>query len=108
MATSNSKPTKVNFNITQGDTFYRTFTFYAQDGETPIDLSSATVEIVIEGQDDITEGDGLTVGGADSNVVTLSKVITWEGKHNYELKVTNAGIVKTHLKGYINSIEEIE
>jgi hypothetical protein len=102
MATSSSLPTKLNFRIKQGDTFNRVITISLD--EEPVDLSTATVAMIIDGQDDLSESDGLSVGGGDNNVITINKVISWSGSHKYEIRATFAsGLIKTYYEGTITS-----
>lgn len=105
MATSSSIPSVLNFRIKQGDTFQRTITFETDDDTPqPIDLSGATVVMRIDQMEDLTEGDGLTVGGDDNNILTISKIITWSGTYRYELEVTfGSGVIKTYYEGRIRS-----
>lgn len=110
MATSSSIPATVNYTITQGDTFAREIEIETtDDSPVPVDLSGATIVMTIADEQDLTEGDGLTVGGDDDNVITINKIITWAGKHKYALKATfGDGTVKTYHKGYIKSIAKVE
>jgi hypothetical protein len=50
----------------------------------------------------LTEGDGLTVGGAGNNVITISRVIDIQGCgfYYYDIQATfSSGVVSTYVKG---------
>ena len=59
-----------------GETISQSITLYATDGTTPIDLSGKTLAIVfetLEGLDvAVVASGGITISGADSNVVSFS------------------------------------
>ena len=99
----------------RNDTLELTFTI--TDGSAfPISLSTADVKMQIRNRPDgdilqtLTEGNGITVGGAGNNVVTVSKVISIEngGTYAYDLQATFAsGVVTTYVKGYFILYEDI-
>ena len=91
----------------RNDTLQRTFTIVDSAGS-PVSLATAAVKIQVRTKADgevlweLTEGDGLTVGGAGNNVITLSKVcdITGCGVYYYDLQATFAsGVVSTYIRG---------
>jgi len=69
--------TDASLQVYIGETIQQSLTVYQADGETPMDMSGKTLEIVFEafaGDEDvavIASGD-ITIGGADDNVVTFS------------------------------------
>lgn len=99
----------------RNDTLQLTFTM--TDGSAvPIDLSNATMKMQVRTYPDgdimqtLTEGDGLTVGGANNNVVTVSKVISIEngGVYRYDLQATfTSGVVITYVRGNFLLYEDI-
>lgn len=112
MATSKSIPATLNFIHKKGDTFQRQLVFETdEDSPQPIDLSGATIKMIIEGGiTDLTLGNGLTVQGDDDNELLIqTDDFDWTGKKKYELEVTYAtGVVTTHFAGYINLKDELE
>ena len=90
----------------RNDTLSKTFTLLDSAGD-PIDLSTAVVKLQVRTKPDgellwdLTEGDGLTVGGTGNNVITLSRVCNIQGcgAYYYDLQVTIATNVSTYLKG---------
>lgn len=99
MAKSSSIPKKVDFPIKQGDTFRRVFRF-------SIDVSSATFKFIIDGEPDLTIGNGLTISGVENTDVIVSKDITWSGTKKYEFERVMNGITWTPFEGKM--ISEIE
>ena len=73
----------------------------------PISLSTADVKLQVRDKPDgevlwqLTEGDGITVGGTGNNVVNISRVcdINGCGSYYYDLQVTDSGVVSTYVKG---------
>jgi hypothetical protein len=58
----------------------------------------------------MSEGSGITVGGAGNNVITISKIISIQtgGKYYYDLQATFAdGTVQTYLRGQFIVTEDI-
>ena len=91
----------------RNDTLQLTFTILDSAGQA-ISLATAVVKIQVRTKPDgdvlleLTEGDGITVGGAGNNVVTISKVcaITGCGSYYYDLQATFAsGVVSTYVRG---------
>ena len=99
----------------RNDTLQLTFTI--TDGSAnPISLATADVKMQIRRHPDgdieqtLTEGDGITVGGANNNVITVSKVINIPngGNYAYDLQATFAsGVVITYVKGPFILFEDI-
>lgn len=105
------------YNITayRGDTLQRTITLLDSSSQ-PIDLSTAAVKIEVRTKPDgdikltMTEGDGITVGGAGNNIISISKVvsITDACALYYDLQATfSSGVVSTYLKGNFNVVKDI-
>jgi hypothetical protein len=97
------------YNITayRNDTLQKTITVVDSAGS-PVSFATATMKMQVRTKPDgdvlleLTEGDGLTVGGAGNNVITISKVvsITGCGAYYYDLQATFAsGVVSTYIKG---------
>ena len=96
------------YNITayRNDTLVLSFALLDSASQ-PIDLSSAVVKIQVRDKPDgeilweLTEGDGITVGGTGNNVVNISRVcdINGCGSYYYDLQVTDSGVVSTYVKG---------
>lgn len=116
MAKSPSIPKKVDFPVKQGDTFRRVFTFgLVVDPSAvppviidPTDLTTATFKFIIEGEPDLTLGNGLTlIPGGDNNKVLLSVDITWIGKRKYEFERVLDGVTWTPFAGRIISQTEL-
>ena len=91
----------------RNDTLQLTFTLLDSAGA-PISLATADVKIQVRTKPDgevlltMTEGDGITVGGAGNNVVTIAKIcdITGCGSYYYDLQATFAsGVVSTYVRG---------
>lgn len=103
--TSDFKPAELDIEIVKGDYWVETFALSVDS--TPINLSSEDVHIEItQGCStavlwEATEGDGITIGGANNNQINVSKLINLdEGNYEYTLKVTyTTGVVKTYLWG---------
>lgn len=100
MAKSPSRPAKVDFLVKQGDTFRRLFTFEN-------DQSGATFKFIIDGEPDLTLGNGLTIQGVDNKEVLLSKDIDWSGTRKYEFEREKDGITWTPFEGKIDSEPEL-
>lgn len=99
----------------RNDTLELTFTI--TDGSAnPISLASADVKMQIRNRPDgdilqtLTEGDGITIGGAGNNVITISKVIGIQdgGNYAYDLQSTFAsGVVTTYVRGNFILFEDV-
>lgn len=104
------------YNITayRNDTFVISFTLLDQSSQ-PIDLSGAVVKMQVRDKPDgevlweLTEGDGITVGGTGNNVISISKVcdINGCGSYYYDLQATDSGVVSTYVKGAFHVIKDI-
>lgn len=99
----------------RNDTLQLTFTI-TDGSNVPINLSTADMKMQVRNKPDgdvyltLTEGNGLTVGGASNNVVTVSKVVNISDgcTFYYDLQATFAsGIVTTYLKGPFVVMEDI-
>jgi len=98
----------------RGDTLQLTFTI-TDGSNVAIDLSTAAVLMQVRTHPDgelkmtFAEGDGLTVGGAGNNVVTVSKVVALDGcAYQYDLQATFAtGVVVTYVRGAFIVTEDI-
>lgn len=82
----------------------------------PISLATADVKLQVRTHSDgdvlltMSEGSGITVGGAGNNVITISKIISIQtgGKYYYDLQATFAdGTVQTYLRGQFIVTEDI-
>lgn len=99
----------------RNDTLQLTFTI--TDGNNlPISLATAAMKMEIRTKPDgdvkltLTEGDGLTVSGANNNIVTVSKVVNISDgcTYFYDLQATFAsGVVTTYVKGPFVVMEDI-
>ena len=108
MAKSPSIPKKVDFPVKQGDTFRRVFRFQTQgDTPVPVDVSAATFKFIIEGEDDLTLGNGLTLQGDDDDEVLVQVDIIWKGSKKYEFERVMNGITWTPFEGSIKSEGEL-
>lgn len=81
-----------NFKIFQGDTFDIDLTFTNSDG-TPISLLACTLKFtIIKGSTVeliLTESDGMSISGADHNVIQINKQMTLPASvYKYSLEVT--------------------
>lgn len=84
--------------------------------ENPVSLANAAVKMQIrkcvDGEVILTfeEGNGLVVGGAGGNVITVNKILSIPkgGKYYYDLQATfTNGQVQTYMRGYFIVIEDI-
>jgi hypothetical protein len=99
-------PATYNITAYKNDTLQLVFTFTDSTGA-PINLSTATMLMQVRKKAGdtvalaLTEADGLTVSGAGSNIVTISKVISIAADiYSYDLQATFAsGVVRTFIKG---------
>lgn len=98
----------------RGDTLQLTFTI-TDGSNVAIDLSTATMLMQVRTHPDgdlkmtFSEGDGLTVGGTNNNVVTVNKVVALDGcAYQYDLQATFAtGVVVTYVRGAFVVTEDI-
>lgn len=102
---SDFRPATLDIQIWKGDTWSQTFTLTSNS--TPINLSGSTPKIEIRKgcggtlMLTLTSGNGITIGGTNNNVLTISKAITIDkGNYHWDLQVTfSGGSVKTYLTG---------
>ena len=110
-----NNPAVVTQKAYRNDSYEQTITLLDGSGN-PISLATADVKMQIRTHPDgdvmqvLTEGDGITVGGANNNVITISKIISilTGGKYYYDLQATFAdGKVQTYLRGQFIVTEDI-
>jgi hypothetical protein len=99
----------------KGDTMEASFTL-TDDNEAAIDLSGATLLMEVRKtakSDDVeltlTESDGITVSGAESNIINLSKIVDIDaGCYVYDIQATyGSGVVTTYLRGAFTVEEDV-
>jgi hypothetical protein len=100
-------PATYNIVAPQGATFDTTFTFEI-DGD-PVDLTGYDAEMMIRATPpsdyvlSLTDGDGITLGGAAGTIVVLISATDTAGieagSYLYDLKLTSAGVVTRLLQG---------
>jgi len=99
------RPGKLDIQIWRNDTWQQVFTLLADT--TPISLVGATVYIQVRKGCGgtlaltLTNGSGVTIGGASNNQITVSKLVNIDkGNYVYDLQVTFSDTtVKTYLEG---------
>lgn len=109
----NYLPATYNIKLTAGNTWQSVFAIF-KDG-VPVNLSAAEVRIQIRRKASsstadvtLTEADGITVGGASSNEITVSKRINiTPADYVWDLLVINAGVYKTYIGGKIEIVDEV-
>lgn len=115
MATTVSNiPGAVNFKVYQNDTLNKSITI-TDDNDDPIDLSAAAVKMEVRQSAGSTVlftlevGDGITISGADDNVIVISKIVDIDpGSYLYDLEATySGGDVQTFIKGSFTVIADI-
>lgn len=109
MAKSKSLPTKVDFEVKQGDTFKRALT-HTLEG-VAVDMSDVVPVFIFNSDtvENLTLGSGLTWGGDDNEILYISQLIDWAGTLTYELEYTyTSGEVSTKIAGKIKSVAEID
>jgi len=102
---SDLRPAKWDITIWRNDTWVQVYSLTLDSN--PIDLQNATIYIhVRKGCGgtlalSLTNGDGLTITGADNNQISISKLVDIEkGTYKWDLQVTySSGIVKTYIEG---------
>jgi hypothetical protein len=91
----------------RNDTLTKTFTVVDSTGS-PVSFATAEIKMQVRPKPDgdvmmtLTEGDGLTVGGAGNNVISISRVIDIQGCgfYYYDIQATfSSGVVSTYVKG---------
>jgi len=110
-----NEPGIVAFQAYRNDSFQNTIT--VTDGSNvAISLATADVKMQIRTKPDgdvkmtLTEGDGITVGGAGNNVITISRImdISEGGRYFYDLQATFAdGTRQTYIRGPFILLEDI-
>lgn len=109
----NYLPGTYNVKMTKGNTWQTVFALFKDSA--PINLSTAEVRVQIRrkassttAEVTMTEADGITVGGASSNEISISKRIDIAaGDYVWDLLVINAGIYKTYIGGKIQIFDEV-
>ena len=109
----NYLPAVYNIKLTKGNTWQSVFAIFKDS--VPINLSAAEVRVQIRrkassttAEVTITEGDGITVGGASNNEITISKRIDIAAAdYVWDLLVINAGVYKTYVGGKIEIVDEV-
>ena len=99
-------PASYDIDTYQGDTLGLALTL-VDSASAAISLATATVKLQVRKHPgapvklELPEGDGITVGGAGNNVVTISKLITLlPGDYRYDLEATfSGGGVRTYVGG---------
>lgn len=110
-----NEPGIVAFQAYRNDSFQNVIT--VTDGANlPISLATADVKMQIRTKPDgdllmaITEGNGITVGGAGNNVITISRIMDIQhgGRYFYDLQASFAdGTVQTYIRGPFILLEDI-
>jgi hypothetical protein len=73
---------------------------FKDDAGVARDMSAATITLTVNDVIVASSGSGITVGGVDSNEVTVVYVHTEGiGVHNYSLNVTESGATKAEIYG---------
>jgi len=111
---SDFRPGKNDIQIWKNDTWRQTFVL--TQNSVAINLTGATVTIQIrKGCDGVlaltasTGGNGVTIGGASNNQITVDKLINIDkGKYQYDINVVyNSGYVRTYLEGDFIVYEDV-
>lgn len=117
MATTSNHVTAADhdFTIYKGDTWNVQLTF-TDDNSDPVDLSGAALKIQVKSTKgsstsvlELTEGSGITVSGAGSNIVTINTVADIsKGNYYYDLEATYSPTnIITFLKGKVIVVEDV-
>jgi hypothetical protein len=107
------RPATYNVKLPKGNTWQSVFTLFKDS--VPVNLSSSEVRIQIRrkatsstAEVTLTEADGITVGGASSNQVTLSKRVNIAaGNYVWDMLVITSGVYKTYIGGKFEMVEEV-
>jgi hypothetical protein len=100
-------PAVYNIKAYRNDTLQLNFTIKDKSGAA-ISLVNADLKLEVRNRPDgtvhltMTEGNGLTVGGAGNNVIAVSKVVNIDncGNYEYDLQATyTTGVVLTYVRG---------
>lgn len=104
-----------NIKAYRNDTMQYTFTITDAD-DNAISLANAAVKMEVRKEPDgeivmtLTEGDGISVTGANSNVINVSKLvdINYCGNLFYDIQATfSSGVVSTYVKGLFIVFKDI-
>lgn len=110
-----NEPGVYTYTAYRNDSFQDVITI-KDSADNPISLANADVKMQIRTHPDgdikltMTEGDGLSVGGAGNNVITVNKILDIDngGKYFYDLQATfTNGQVQTYMRGPFIVIEDI-
>ncbi len=107
------RPATYNIKLTKGNTWESVFTLFKDS--VPVNLSTAEVRIQIRrkatsatAEVTLTEADGITVGGANNNQVTISKRVTIAaGDYVWDMLTITGGVYKTYIGGKFEVVEEV-
>lgn len=102
---SDFRPGKLDIQMWRNDTWAQVFTITSNAA--PVNLSGSTITIQIrKGCGGVlaltlTNGSGITIGGASNNQISISKLINIaKGNYEYDMNVVfSGGVVKTYLQG---------
>lgn len=102
---SDFRPAKFDIKMWRNDTWVEVFAL--TQNSSPISLAGATIYIhVVKGCEGtatltLTNGSGITITGAGSNQISVSKLINIDkGNYKWDLQVSySGGVVKTYLEG---------
>lgn len=112
---SNTLPGCYNITVYKGDSFKETAKVRDANRD-PIDLSGATVTLTIKKERTdttaaliLTEGDGITIGGADNNEIDINKIITLAARdYYYDLQIVfSDDSVRTILTGVFEVVQDV-
>jgi hypothetical protein len=107
------RPATYNVKLPKGNTWQSVFTLFKDS--VPVNLSASEVRIQIRrkatsatAEVTLTEADGITVGGASSNQVTLSKRVNIAaGNYVWDMLVITGTVYKTYIGGKFEMVEEV-
>lgn len=107
------RPATYNIKLTKGNTWQNVFAIFKDS--VPVNLSAAEVRIQIRrkatsatAEVTLTEADGITVGGASNNQVTVSKRVNISaGDYVWDMLTITAGVYKTYIGGKFEVVEEV-
>jgi hypothetical protein len=110
-----NEPGIYTYTAYRNDSFQDVITI-VDSANNPISLANADVKLQVRTKPDgdikitISEGNGLSVGGAGSNVITINKVLDIDkgGRYFYDLQATfTNGQIQTYMRGPFIVIEDI-
>ena len=107
------RPGRYNIKLWKGNTWQNVFKLFKD--MLPINLSGAEVRIQLRrkptsptAEITLTETDGITVGGANNNEITVSRRVNIAaGLYYWDLLVIDSGVYRTYLWGKFEISEEI-